>query len=158
LGSGLIGLSTFAGWESWLFFGAFTALGSLAVVAGFAALSMRVVVDDRGITKGFWVGTVEFQVSWDALESWSVLPNRRLTAQQLADVSSKMPFRAMPRDLSVLLDGEDSMTFHVALFKVRDKSGPVAVYDSEACRPSFRAFIEDVRSHAKEKEVLTGIG
>jgi hypothetical protein len=46
-----------------------------------------------------------------------------------------------------------TFTSQVVFFKLWGDRWPVTVYDSEAYRPSFRAFVEAIRSHARMKEV-----
>jgi hypothetical protein len=120
---GVLGLDA-VGWEGWWFFGLFIAMGAVAALVGAALVRARVAVDNTGITKSSWKILGGFRVPWTGVESWSVSP---------------------------YLD-DDSFTSRVAAFKIRGKRWPVLVHDSEAFRPSFHEFIEEVRVHAVARE------
>src|SRR6188474_658696 len=60
------------GLESAWFFGMFILVGSLVGVGGgLGLLTMRISVDEQGITKSYWT-RVEFSASWAEIERWSV--------------------------------------------------------------------------------------
>jgi hypothetical protein len=145
---GLLGI--YAPWQSWWFFGLFFALGSLGVVFGYATLRMGVLVDDFGITKIYRLGD-GFRAPWDDIEAWLVTPCDVTDRQKVySKLYAGNPPQLMPLGL---LNPDDSFTFQAAIFKLRNKRWPVVVYDCEASRPSFDAFVEDIRAHASEKEV-----
>ncbi len=144
---------TAVGWKSWYFYGAFLGLGILGVVAAYAALRIRIVVDDFSIAEVSLQGG-GFRASWDNVERWMVT-RVGVTPAERQHVWSKLYAGNPPWLLPSFLDGEDYYVFkEVALFKIRGKRWPVAVYDCEAWRPSFDAFVEDVRAHARAKEVV----
>jgi hypothetical protein len=147
---GLLGLYV-VGWESWYFYGLFFAIGILGIGGGFALLRSRVVVDEDGISKlPRWAGG-GFMASWDAIETWLVTPCYAADKQRVwSKLYAGKPPRLMPLDL---LNEDDSFTFQAAIFKLRGKRWPIVVYDCEARWPSFAAFVEDIRDHAREKEV-----
>jgi hypothetical protein len=150
---GLLGLCA-VGWEAWFFYGAPVALGSISILASCAVFRSRVIVDDLGIAKCSWLGmggmSDGFITSWSAIESWLV-SRYNGTRQQQQEVWSKL--YAGRWVLPSLLGREDSFTSRLVLFKIDGKPLPVAVYDCEAWRPSFDAFVEDIRIHAEAKEV-----
>src|SRR5262249_45444256 len=58
-----------------------------------------------------------------------------------------------PEFRPALLDG-DSFRFRAALFRVRGRRWPIVVHDTEAWRPSFDVFLDDVRACISEKEIV----
>jgi hypothetical protein len=138
---------------AWYFGGAFLALGILAVVGGVALLCLRVVVDDGGLAKRGWFGN-GFTAFWDGIERWLVAPYP-FSVDQRWNLWSRLEGGSQPSWMPPVTDFGNDFTFisQVVLLKLRGMRWPVAVYDSDAYRPSFRAFVEDIRSHARSKEV-----
>ena len=154
---GVFGLNAI-GWESWYFSGIFSVLGGFGFVLGCDLLAQRVVVDGAGITRLFWFGMHESRIAWEGVEAWLVssnddAPEQRILAHYHAEAA---PFRK-----PIPLNTEDSFTPHVATFRLRRRSWPIiiyiVIYDVDACRPGFDAFLEDVRAHVGDREiVITG--
>jgi hypothetical protein len=140
------------GWESWYFYGLFMAWGGFIAALGWVVLCRRVLVDARGITRTFWFGNVETRIPWEAIESWLVSPCG-VTGEQEEEAWAKL-YPGTTRGIRpVLLDG-DSFTFQAAMFRVQGERWPITVYDVEVWRPSFDAFLEDIRAHIGEKEIV----
>jgi hypothetical protein len=98
-------------------------VGGWLTVMSCVSLTGCVVVHTQGLTKSFRFLRRGFSFSWDAVESWSV---------QIRD----------PKDTPT----------RVVWFTVRGQRWPAAVWDDEACRPSFDRFLQDVRACAGAKE------
>jgi hypothetical protein len=118
-----------SGLESVCFFGMPILVGTVVgILGGFAVLSIRVMIDERGIIKSNMY-RIDFIILWDELESWSVGPV------------------SFPDERA-----DDSFTFQKVAFCVRDRQKPFIVYDSEVWRPGFEQFLKDVRHAAGNKE------
>lgn len=81
---------------------------------------------------------------------WPCSLERAFTQQ----VWSKLYAGKPPAIVPALLNDEDSFTLQAILFKLRGKRWPVVVHDCESWRPGFDAFVEDIRTRAREKEVV----
>lgn len=152
LAVGLCGLIA-GGRETWFFFGLFVVGGVLALALGYQVLTGKVIVDDNGISKCFRLGRVSSNISWIAIESWLVSPCD-VTADQEQAIWAQLYPGATPEIRPIFLNVDDSFTFRAALFRVRGQRWPVVVYDVEAWRPDFNLFLEDVRAHIGDREVV----
>jgi hypothetical protein len=117
-------------------------------------LSLRIVVDDGVLAKLCWFGN-GFTASWDGIESWLVAPCP-FSVDQRWNVWSRLYAGRPPSWMPPVTGFGTDFTFtrQVVFLKLRGKRWPVAVYDSEAHWPSFQAFVEDIRSHARSKEII----
>ena len=123
----------------------------ITVIVGCALLRMRVIVNEVGISKQPWWWLGGFKSSWENIDAWFVASYRSGTSQQEI-LWTKLYAGNPPWPLPTILDGEDSFTSRAAVFKMRGEIRPVAVYDSEACRPTFEEFVAHIRAHAKSRK------
>ena len=147
---GFCGLSV-VGLESWYFYGVFAALGLLAFACGWAMLHGQVIIDQHGITKIVWF-RVERRFAWEDCQGW-IVSKLNISSEKEQKVWVSLYPETPPEMRPVLLDG-DSFRFRAALFRVHGQRWPIVVYDTEAWRPSFDAFLGDVRAYIGQKEVV----
>jgi hypothetical protein len=102
--------------------------GAFALIVVCAHHQTRIIINETGITispPAYWP-LRRLTVPWESIESWSVTP----------------------------MLNDDSFTSQGAHFKVRGRRWMLTIRDGEAWRPSFDAFLADVRKWAGGKEVV----
>lgn len=136
-------------WQTNVFGLIWTAFCVFFVFAGFAIIFGSIAVDQIGIHRkvaGLWTTTYV----WADIAAWmvvhSAIESQRAARQKLFPEKS---------DFFTPLCLDDESKTRGVFIRLKGKGGPVVVPEAEVYRPGFDLFVNDVRSFAAAKEVLS---